>query len=198
MAAIKNSIENGIPVHRVYYRVSKIRWLQKMSRFFLSIRATLKAIDKATSETHFDLLHINVIIHSGIAALFSRKARLLNWVVTEHYSWYTSPKTGFVRNIYTLLIRRVVRRTKAIIVVSSFLKRAMEENYQLLGRYSIVPNVVSSPFAQERTSTHDLIKILHVSGLTEGKNIPSLLHALSSMAKKDKILSATYVSVQHI
>ena len=125
----------------------------------------------------FDLLHLHVIFPHGLIALWFKSKFQIPLVVTEHWSGYKSKKSysGFLRKKIT---RSILKKAKAVIVQSEFLKNTME-NIGLKSQYYIVPNLVRfQPKTSPTRVSSNRIRILNVADhIDSTKNISGFIEA---------------------
>ena len=171
-------------------------WLQKLKRILFVnqfyYRTTQSIIQKKGKPSGF---HLHVCWPLGLyiwPVILSWKLPVL---ITEHWTGYL-PEDGRYSGFFTTLITRfLVRKAKAILVVSEKQKKAMI-SHQLQGEYHLIDNVVDHAFEvkypiKSRLDNHQ-IKIFHVSTLMEEeKNISGLLIGFEAALKKEPNLSLT-------
>lgn len=123
---------------------------------------------------------------------------LLKWkipvLITEHWTGYL-PEDGRYKGFFTKLITRLlIRKAKAMLVVSEKQKNAML-NHQLKGDYYLIDNVVDEAFEkryQTEPEKSNKINFFHVSTLMEEeKNISGLLKGFGEALLQNPNLSLT-------
>lgn len=135
---------------------------------------------------NLDLLHLHVIYPAGIFIyllnLFSKKS----YVVSEHSSIYLKEDGTFEKSssLRKFLVRSIASKSKAIILVSSCLKKALEKN-KINNTFYIVPNIVEFHGGKHKQKRDRKKKILQISLLNDReKNVSGILEAIKQLSSK--------------
>lgn len=187
---IEKTEENQVFNIIIYYPVTKskvpfILHLIKLIRFIRAYRMGLKEI-----HTYFglpDLIHVNILTRVGFIAYYLKIRYGIPYVITEHWTRYTTERLafkGFFRKIFTRLI---VKSSSGISAVSENLKRAMQ-NYNIDHRnFLIVHNIVDCDlFHPINQQFPELRKIFsHISCFdNRAKNTNGIVRAIASLSKQ--------------
>lgn len=170
-------------------------WLQKLKRLWLVNKfyhqTTKEIIRKNGKPSGF---HLHVCWPLGLYIW----PVILNWklpvLITEHWTGYLQ-EDGRYRGFFTTLITRLlVKKAKAVMVVSEKQKNAML-GHQLLGDYYLIDNVVDESFEKKYpTKQNDAhqINFFHVSTLMEEeKNITGLLNGFEQAQRQNPNIRLT-------
>jgi glycosyltransferase involved in cell wall biosynthesis len=185
----------------VYYPKSGNRFL-KFIRQFSAYHKGFNAVKKQWGVP--DLVHLHVIVSAGIYALFLHCIHRIPFLITEHSSIYRIENGVFERGnwIFKTLIRRCVKKAKAVVALSPFYASTMRQ-HGLESRFFYVPNVVdtdlfkplftscssgnASADAEKFTDNQSArtINLIHVSGLHDPiKNVSGILNAIKKLSEK--------------
>ena len=126
------------------------------------------------------------VIYPAIIGLgsFLKKHPNLPLLISENWSGYSSfdgNYRGFFLKRYT---RFAVKRSKAVITSSEFLKKAMQKQ-ALKANYHVIPNPIDTRFFKPELAKTESLKFVHVSSLTQReKNIKGILDAFALARKQ--------------
>lgn len=134
-----------------------------------------------------DLLHVNVLFPTGIAALEISKKLNIPFIVSEHWTGYHVEDGNYSGLIKKYFTRKAVKKSSSIITVTENLKQAMI-SHGLNADYRIVPNVVNTRiFKHENIAQKDLTRFLHVSSLdARQKNVEGIISAFKTINSENK------------
>lgn len=175
--------DNGIYEVYVFYKKKKRNPLTK----FLNYRNFyLKGLDHLLQ--HWgkpDIIHLNVLFPSGIAAMAISKKIKVPYIACENWTGY-HPEDGnyfgFFRKYFTKL---TAKKAAAIVTVSEHLKNGML-SHNLKGNYKIIPNVVNTAFFRcDPHLNESKFRFLHVSSLdARQKNVEGLIDVFTKLHEK--------------
>jgi glycosyltransferase involved in cell wall biosynthesis len=184
---VETTVEKGLRVTRIFFRPGPgIPWLAKLAdivRYYRLSRLGLKAVREDSGTP--DILHVQVNPPLGQIAYILAHAGRTPCIFSEHWSGYfpeSGAYRGFIRKCFTRLL---VRKARAVTVVSLAAQKAMQR-HGLENDYHVIPNVVDlGLFTPAPGKNRDGKKIvLHVSGFNPCKNIPGILRAVKMLAEK--------------
>lgn len=136
------------------------------------------------------LVHVHVLLRTGVAAWLLRLLTGLPYVVTEHWTLYLPANDARLGPWRRRLTAAVVGRAAALHTVSDDLRRAMARFGAVNGRTVVVPNVVDTaafhpPHPTEQLPPSDLRRggrLLHVAAFNEAaKNLSGLLRTVARL-----------------
>lgn len=142
----------------------------------------------------FDVIHCNVILNAGIAALFIKKQLAIPLVVNENWTGYL-PEDGNYKGFFKIYFtKKIIKNADAILPVTQHLKNAMQK-HNLQGNYTIVPNVCNTNlFKITSQHTDDETKFIHISALVnKQKNIFGLLRVFTEALKQNQKINLVIV-----
>ncbi len=137
---------NGVKV----YRVKSIRKKQEtceipeMASYVIS---AIPFIRKLIKKNHYDIIHCHFAIPTGIVAYFINKLDGLDYIITAHGSdvpGYNPDRFQLAHKFTAPLIRSVMKKAKAVITPSAFLKDLIEHNVDSKLPINIIPNGIAS------------------------------------------------------
>lgn len=180
---------NGpVPTWRYYYRarLTGLGPLDRLLKLLLWLACTLhglRAVRHHWQGQQPSLLHVHVLLRTGLLAWVLRWLRGLPYVVTEHWTIYLPERRTLLPGWRRWLTAVVVRRAAALHTVS----RALAESLAGLGarapHTAVIANVVDlelfrpGPVAEVRPTT-----LLHVAAFHDGvKNLSGVLRVVAAL-----------------
>lgn len=166
---------------------------KKHTNKILNILRERKALISALRDLQeVDLIHAHVILPKGLLFLWTKKILNVPLVVTEHASYFH--KTNKLSSIQRVLLRKVLKATNELIVVSECLKedvKAITKRKSI----SVIPNHIDCEvFAPSEVKDHSELKFLHISTLAEIKNVKNILEAFEMFHSEHQNSNLTIVS----
>src|SRR5690606_3751426 len=139
--------DDGIPTLYFYYkkRITGLNFIDKPLKLLLYFVCLFRGY--RITERLFgrpDLLHVHVLLRTGLFAWFKSFTENLPFVITEHWTLYlpqNAPKISWLRKKLTQL---VVKKAAAVHTVSENLKEAMQALGFTNRNYTVIPNVVDT------------------------------------------------------
>ena len=175
--------DNGIPTLYFYYkqRITGLNFIDKPLKLLLyfsclmrGYRMVLRLFGRP------DLLHVHVLLRTGLFAWFKCLTDGLPYLITEHWTLYLPENAGKISWLRKWLSGLVIKKAAAVHTVSKDLQQAMERLGFRSKKYTVIPNVVDTDLF--RPSSHIVtdrkVRFLHISVLNDrAKNISGLLRA---------------------
>lgn len=135
------------------------------------------------------LVHVQVPMKAGIAALWFRKRYKVPFIVTEHWGIYNdvaedrySTRSFFFR-YYT---KRIFENTAAFVSVSRFLAEGV--NRLVTKRpYQVIPNVADTRHFFYRPHQHPVFRFIHVSNMVPLKNTEGILRSFAALLQQGTV-----------
>ena len=184
---METTSENGLRITRIFFRpgtrVPGLAKLADLVRYYRLSRLGLKAVREDFGIP--DILHVQVNPPLGQIAYILAHAGRTPCIFSEHWSGYF-PESGDYKGLFRKwFTRRLVRKAKAVTVVSLAAQNAMQR-HGLENEYHVIANVVDPVlFTPKREKSREGKKnILHVSGFNLCKNLPGMLRAVKKLAEK--------------
>lgn len=168
-------------------------FFKKLQRRHFAYKLGMKLIKEKFYR--IDITHLNVILPSGLFALYLRKKFKIPFIITEHSTTYLKSNRNNHSYLEKLIIKKVVDKASKICPVSNDLQKAMiSSGYN--GVYKVVPNVVNtSLFKYIEKEISKPIKILHISSLKEAhKNGKGMLRVIKKLSLKRHDFTFTIIS----
>lgn len=129
-----------------------------------------------------DLIHVHILIRTGLAALLLKAKYNISYIVTEQWTGYTSGEYLEFSWLRKFLVKTIIKNAKKVTVVSESLKKNMLR-LGLLNNYAIVHNIIED-INLPAESKNEKIKILTVADLNDkNKNISGTINAISEVYK---------------
>lgn len=187
---IVSSMEQGVHVTRVYYRISSsglpvFSGLGKYLGFLQAVCRGLRSMDKNPP----DLVHVHVLTRSGIIAFLLLLFKKIPYIITEHWSRYFKENNTYKGVLRKWIGRVVVRNAEGIIAVSERLRDSMLLHGLKNRDFRVVPNAVDMNrfvILKDRVSLPGSpIRIIHVSCFEDkSKNISGFLRIIQKVSLK--------------
>ncbi|GAB4206674.1 MAG: hypothetical protein Fur0023_16740 [Bacteroidia bacterium] len=137
---------------------------------------------------HIDYFHLHVSYPYAVFTLFLRCIKIDKWLLTEHWSGYTSYDNTYSRlnKFYQTGITHALKKMKAISVVSDFLKMEMTKRFPFLShKILVIPNIIHIPENLKVHKKTDTFYLLTISNLKDNpKNISFLLKVMAEVVKE--------------
>lgn len=158
----------------VYYR-NELPFLS----YLWSMRKGIK--EAQSSNTKFDICHVNVAWPAGLLALFLG----IPFIVSEHFSGYLPVRKHRWPFMSKALTKKILRKAHCVVPVSEFLRDAIQK-FAPKASFRIIPNVVNEKLFHYKAPPKDgKFTFLHISTLeNKSKNIRGILDAINKVAKK--------------
>ncbi len=130
-----------------------------------------------------DVVHVHVLLRSGILALWLRMIKKIPFIITEHWSGY-DPTVGYpIGKMKRRMLKYALRKASAVTAVSDYLKNH-------IGKMATPKNLVVIPNACDETlftirheKRNIKKKLVHVSTLDDyPKNFGNILRAIATLA----------------
>ena len=176
---VKETIGN-LTIYRGYYGAGN-----KISSAILFYKLLFAVYKLAEREKGvFDLCHVHVPLKQSLLAIWLKRKGKLNYVVSEHNSWYSSG--DFIHQ--PLLLRRMVialyRKADAVHVVSKSLGMQLQKLIRVVADYTVIPNVVNTDFFKPLEHKNNTsINFITISGDIKYKNTGGVIGAFGRLLK---------------
>ena len=189
--AAEEDFGGPVPTLRYYYRAAPtgLALLDKPLKLLLYYWCLLRGYRRL--QQHWggqvpDLVHVHVLLRTGLAAWALRMARGIPFIITEHWTLYLPERAGGIGWLRRGLTRAVVRRAAALHTVSDGLRRAMAALGFINSRSVVIANVVDTAlFHPIHSFTHSPIpalSLLLVSAFHDAvKNISGVLRVVARL-----------------
>lgn len=127
-----------------------------------------------------DLVHVQVPMKAGIAALWVKRKWGVPYIVTEHWGIYNDVVSDNFRSrgpIFRQYTRTIIAGAKLLLSVSRFLADAIN-SMVCQKEYGVIPNAVNTElfFCREKMNMQ-VFRFIHVSGMVPLKNAEGILRA---------------------
>lgn len=177
----------------IIYHIPAIFPLKIFFYLFLPFYEGLKFKQK---QKKIDVFYLNVS-YPFIAFTFLLDAlKIKKWLLTEHWSGYTSEDNKFDGLNFFLkkIIKIRLKKLDKISVVSEYLKNSLIKRFPFLSdKISIIPNVIHYPDALVRKNFNQHFQLLTISNLNDYyKNISFLIDVIYNVSQKINIQMDIY------
>ena len=170
----------------VYYPKSNFLF-SKWMRYFKALLKGFNVIKKRAGKP--ELVHVHVTYPVGIMALYLKFFHNLNFIISEHSSFYKKWSTGNMNNHFIIkIISKICFNQASTTVALSKNHANIIKKLNLADRFHTVPNVVDTQIFKESLKNRPLIKdrfrLLHVSSLYEpDKNVMGILRDIAILSQ---------------
>lgn len=183
---IDKKVAPNLITYTGYYSPHKSGYLEKFYSN-LQYRKLHKKIFKLMRDEYGipGVVHLNVMMKAGIFALWLKKKYKLPYLLTEHWTGFSTERKDNYEHksfLYKYFSRRIFRQCDWLLPVTEDLAKKMT---QLFGqkKFTAIPNVVDTElFYIDPNKNRDKIKFIHVSSLGYHKNIWGILHAIEKLS----------------
>ncbi len=119
-----------VPTLRYYYRAAPtgLAWLDKPLKLLLyywCLRRGYRRLRRHWGGARPDVVHVHVLLRTGLFAWALRALRGIPFIVTEHWTLYLPQRAAGISGLRRVLTRAVVRWAAALHTVSGGLRDAM-------------------------------------------------------------------------
>lgn len=130
-----------------------------------------------------DFTHIHVLTRTAPLSLYLKYFHNIPFFITEHWSGYQKRSGKYRGWLKKWITKYTVNRANGISTVSEDLKNAME-SHKLIGKYTIIPNVVNTDlFMPIERVEHHKPRFIHISNLSKvPKNLDTIIKILGELA----------------
>ncbi len=171
----------------VYYPNSKFlifKWL----RYFKALLKGFKVIKKRVGKP--ELVHVHVTYPVGIMALYLKLFHNLNFIISEHSSFYKKWSAGNINNHFIIkIISKICFYYTSTTIALSENHANILRKLNLTHLFRVIPNVVDTDIfnlpIENRPIKKDKLRLLHVSSLYEpDKNVMGILRGVALLNKQ--------------
>jgi glycosyltransferase involved in cell wall biosynthesis len=179
-------LTSPVPVLRYYYRAqpSGLPFLDKLLKLLLYYWCLGQGYRKLVRRwgAKPDLVHVHVLLRTGLAALWWHWWHGAPYVVTEHWTLYLPFRAHRINWLRRLLTRTVVRRAAALHPVSEGLRVAMHKLGFRHDRSLVLANVVDTAVFCPPAAPRTPYTLLHVAAFHEEvKNLTGVLRVVAGL-----------------
>jgi len=143
-----------------------------------------------------DLIHVHVVLYAGVVAMELSKQFNIPYMVTEHSSVYQRSATENLWNrffYFRWMSFRVLRNAEVVTTVSNHLAKQINSLVKLK-KSSVITNTVDTRlFYFKPNDFSSPFRFIHVSGMTNAKNIEGLLRAFTQLKERRSDWTCTMV-----
>ena len=177
------------PTLRYYYRAAPTGLVLldkplKLLLYFWCLRCGYRRLRRHWGGQRPDLVHVHVLLRTGLFAWVLRAVRGIPFLITEHWTLYLPQRAAHLTGLRRWLTRAVVRRAAALHTVSDNLRAALAALGAVNARSVVIPNVVDTEvFRLAPTSAVPVGPVLlHVAAFNESaKNLCGLLRVVAGL-----------------
>ena len=175
------------PTLRYYYRAAPtgLALLDKPLKlllYFWCLRRGYQRLRRHWGGQAPDLVHVHVLLRTGLFAWVLRAARGIPFVITEHWTLYLPLRAGGISGLRRVLTRAVVRRAAALHTVSEGLRDAMAALGFVNKNSVVIANVVDTALFRPASAKAQQPVLLHVSAFHDKvKNLSGVLRVVARL-----------------
>jgi glycosyltransferase involved in cell wall biosynthesis len=181
----EEKINKNLSVY-IFYYPTKRGILSPVINGVKRFAALRKMYDKVFEDTFPDLVHVHVAYPAGLFALYLKKSKGLNYIISEHdgiympgYDNYHVPGQ-FEKRMVAVIYKKAIK----VHAVSKSLADSLE-NLKLTKDPIVIPNVVNTEiFNYKEKEISNVFNFIHVSSLINQKNPEGMFEAMSLVKKK--------------
>lgn len=174
--------QNGILTIIVYYKKSSGGSFSKLKRYLAAYKLGYKKLVEEKGKP--SLMHLNILIKSGIAAYYLKLKYKLKYVYTEHWTGFLMSNPQFkAYSVAGFIYRFIANRSEVIMPVTLNLQKSLEK-HGIKRTYKIIANVVDTAIFKPALTKaiESKFHFIHISNaLDEHKNISGILRAIEKL-----------------
>jgi L-malate glycosyltransferase len=178
---VKETIGNLV-IYRGYYNAANK--ISSVFHFYKLLFTLYKLAEKERGR--FDLCHLHVPLKQSLLAIRLKQKYKLNYVITEHNSWYSPGDNSFFFQSFFLkrMITSAYYNAEAVHVVSRDLGEKLQKMIPIVANYTVIPNVVNTDFFTLADKTNkETINFITVTGENKYKNTDGIIRAFAMLIK---------------
>ncbi|MCB2376361.1 glycosyltransferase [Hymenobacter sp. BT635] len=193
LTVCEDDLSGPVPTLRYYYRarptgLAPLNKLLKLGLYFWCLARGYRRVVRHWGLPP-QLVHVHVLLRTGLFARALHLTRNIPYLVTEHWTLYLPPNAGRISNLRRWLSRHVIGRAAALHTVSLNLRQAMQELGMGNQRTAVIPNVVDTQLFKPaslvrgtKTTGATSQRLLHVAAFNEqAKNLSGILRVLARL-----------------
>lgn len=179
-------LSGPVPTLRYYYRarltgLAPLDKLLKLGLYFWCLARGYRQLVRHWGAPP-QLVHVHVLLRTGLFARWLQLTRGIPYVITEHWTLYLPQNAHRIGWLRQLLTRRVVQAAAGLHTVSENLRGALAQLGAHNPRTAIIPNVVDTALFQPATGAGARAGLLHVAAFNEqAKNLSGLLRVVARL-----------------
>jgi len=180
----------------VYYKkeIIGLQFIDKIIKIGLYFLALQKAYNCFFKHEKPSLVHVHVLLRTGIFAYFLQITKQIPYVITEHWTGYLPEHKHYKGLFLHFLNKLIIKNANCIMPVSYHLQNAMQNFRKLKGNYTVVNNVVDNKifYPQELVLNSQKKQIVMVADMVIAhKNYITILNSVQELAKIRKDFKLT-------
>ena len=171
----------------IYYYPSQKGILSPMINGVKRFSALRKMYNKIFENSSPDLVHVHVAYPAGLFALYLKKRKGLDYIISEHDGIYMPGYDNYhiPGQFEKKMVPLIYKQAKKIHAVSKSLGDSLINLRLATTTPVIIPNVVDVEiFKRKEKDRAEVFRFIHVSSLINQKNPEGMLAALSLVKKK--------------
>jgi glycosyltransferase involved in cell wall biosynthesis len=184
---VEEKINDNLSIYIYYYPALKGAFSSAVNgiKRFAALQKMYKKVFSGSSP---DLIHAHVAYPAGLFALYLKKRKGLDYVISEHDGIYMPNYDNYhvPGSFEKRMVPIIYKNAKKIHAVSKSLARALRDRQLATTEPIVIPNVVDiTTFNyREKEERDQRFNFIHVSSLINQKNPEGMLMALSLVKKK--------------
>jgi len=183
---VEEKINKNFSVYIYYYPLVK-NILSPVINGVKRFSALRKMYNKVFADSSPDLVHVHVAYPAGLFALYLKKRKGLEYIISEHDGIYMPGYDNYhiPGQFEKKMVRIIYKNAKKIHAVSQSLADALVDLKLTDSKPIVIPNVVNiDVFKFREKERNDLFSFIHISSLINQKNPEGMLQAFSMVKKK--------------
>ncbi|QIL76075.1 glycosyltransferase [Hymenobacter sp. HDW8] len=182
----EEELNAAVPVLRYYYRArpSGLPILDKLLKLLLYYWCVGQGYNQVVQRwgANPDLVHVHVLLRTGLTALWWRWRYGIPYIITEHWTLYLPFRAHSIGWLRQQLTRVVVRRAAALHTVSKALQQAMRNLGFRNDASVVIANVVDTALFCPPDAPRAPHTLLHVAAFHEDvKNLTGILRVVAGL-----------------
>ncbi|SNR54995.1 glycosyltransferase [Hymenobacter mucosus] len=180
------ALTGSTPTLRYYYRaritgLAPLDKLLKLGLYFWCLGRGYRQLVRYWGG-HPQLVHVHVLLRTGLFAWWLRLTRGLPYLITEHWTLYLPERASNIGRIRRLLTGRVVRHAVGLHTVSASLRDAMARLGFVHPHTAVIANVVDTAVFRPTERPRTAGQLLVVAAFHDAvKNISGVLRVVAQL-----------------
>ena len=183
---VEEKVNENLFVH-IYYYPSLKGILSPVINGVKRFSALRKMYNKVFADSSPDIVHVHVAYPAGLFALYLKKRKGLEYIISEHDGIYMPGYDNYhvPGQFEKKMVPVIYKHAKKIHAVSKSLADALMNTRLVDTRPAVIPNVVNKEiFTYREKSRSGIFRFIHVSSLINQKNPEGMLEAFWMVKKQ--------------
>lgn len=189
-------IVNSQLTEHIFYLPKKNKLLDEWN-FFKTHQFFLKKFKEKNGMP--DIIHAQIPLPSGRIALYWKYRFQIPYILTEHYGIYNKQVLDHFQTrsfLFRFFTKKIIQNASSFLPVSKSLGEDVNQVVTKI-EYTDIPNVVDTNlFHYEKKISNLLFQFIHISDMSENKNVLGILKAVQLFSMTEKHFQILFIGAK--